>query len=627
MRERDTWLGAALAGAIVLALYSWTLAPDTLFGDPAELQTAAWIASLAHPTGYPLYLLIGWLWSHLLPWGTPAWRMNFFSAIWGAASAAVMFLAAMELARSMAQLSRPLRLTIAWATALLFAAIPTIWSQAVIAEVYTLHAFLLMSLLWLTLRPPSATTPVVMAAILGLGLAHHRTSLLWLAGTLVWAVLAWRMGRLRLCRRDVWWAVLALLLPQVLYLYVPLRAASTPYYHVPLASGAEVSLYDGSLRAFVGFVAGQAFAGSLLPPGAALARLGESIAIILANVPLPVMALALIGVAWLIMNRRWPVLGFTAVVAAGQWAFNLLYAIGDIYVLYVPLYVIVVVWAAAGALSIAGILARRWRRLAWIVPGALLLFVAGFGYATAPLVDRSEDRAARDFWMPILQAPLPQGAIVVSNDRDEIAPLIYLQVVEGRRPDVTGLYPLLLPEPGWRDVVEVIETALHSGRPVYLAKPMPGIEVRFDVSQEGTLSRVVREVDAPGEGHLGLIDDRLELVAVEADRDAIQPGEEITLILYWRVRRPLEADYTSYVHLLDANGEKVAQHDALPGGVYAPSSTWRVDDVIRDRHPIRVPEALSHGPYELMIGFYRAPEIVPLGQPLVLSWEQVIAGR
>src|SRR4030042_7191791 len=66
------------------ALYTATCAPSVLFGDGGEFQFVPYILGIAHPTGYPPYLLLGWLWSHLLPMGDVAYRMNLFSVLWAA---------------------------------------------------------------------------------------------------------------------------------------------------------------------------------------------------------------------------------------------------------------------------------------------------------------------------------------------------------------------------------------------------------------------------------------------------------------------------------------------------------------------------------------------------------------
>jgi len=78
--------------AFALGLYLRTLAPGLLSGDPGEFQFAAWRLGLAHPTGYPLYLLLGSAWQHLLAFVgvDPAAALNAFSAVIGALAVALL---------------------------------------------------------------------------------------------------------------------------------------------------------------------------------------------------------------------------------------------------------------------------------------------------------------------------------------------------------------------------------------------------------------------------------------------------------------------------------------------------------------------------------------------------------
>ncbi len=109
-----------------------------------------------------------------------------------------------------------------------------------------------------------------------------------------------------------------------------------------------------------------------------------------------------------------------------------------------------------------------------------------FAYRSAveywPKVQRAGDDSGRPRMGCPLRAELPQNAILVSNDRDEMVPLWYLKYVEGRRTDLDGLFPLIQPGPAWADVARVTDAALQTGRPVYLVKPMPGLEVRYDLA-------------------------------------------------------------------------------------------------------------------------------------------------
>src|SRR5437867_8676283 len=76
---------ALLAG---LGLYGLTCAPGVQGGDSGEFQFVAYILGIPHPPGYPLYALVGRLWTLVLPFGEVAYRMNLLSAVFAAATLA-----------------------------------------------------------------------------------------------------------------------------------------------------------------------------------------------------------------------------------------------------------------------------------------------------------------------------------------------------------------------------------------------------------------------------------------------------------------------------------------------------------------------------------------------------------
>ena len=88
--ERAAWLIGALLVLIWLLVYLTTVSPGVNFIDSGELITAVHEPGIAHPPGYPLYVLLGYVASHVL-WGDVAWRVNVFSAFWGAMAVGAFF--------------------------------------------------------------------------------------------------------------------------------------------------------------------------------------------------------------------------------------------------------------------------------------------------------------------------------------------------------------------------------------------------------------------------------------------------------------------------------------------------------------------------------------------------------
>lgn len=216
---------AARAGlvtfAATLGVYLATMAPGLPPGhDSAELTAGAAVLGIPHPPGYPLYTMVGHLFT-MLPGMDPAWGMNLFSVLAGALAAGLAGAAFTVLVRS------DLAGT---GAALAFAFARTPWRMAVGAEVFSLHlvfvaALLLLAGLWREADVPGRRRCMTAAALVfGLGLAHHQTIVLLLPGLLAFGWLA---------RGDRPVGLTPLVLPALAvglspYLYLPLRAAQGP---------------------------------------------------------------------------------------------------------------------------------------------------------------------------------------------------------------------------------------------------------------------------------------------------------------------------------------------------------------------------------------------------------------
>ena len=84
-----------------------------------------------------------------------------------------------------------------------------------------------------------------------------------------------------------------------------------------------------------------------------------------------------------------------------------------------------------------------------------------------------------------------------------------------------------------------------------------------------------------------------------------QPGENLTLTLFWRGRSSaIPASYAVFVHLESEAGEIVAQGDGLPVSGFRPTTSWRDGEVIVDEHVVSIPAWAAPGSYRLWVGFY-----------------------
>ena len=84
----------------------------------------------------------------------------------------------------------------------------------------------------------------------------------------------------------------------------------------------------------------------------------------------------------------------------------------------------------------------------------------------------------------------------------------------------------------------------------------------------------------------------------------VRPGDIVQVTLFWETDRRLEQRYKVFLHLLDQQGQLVAQRDSEPGGGLALTTTWEPGEPVVDNHGVLVPPALAPGEYLLMLGLY-----------------------
>jgi hypothetical protein len=210
--------GGSLSGWVAfvgtLVFYMCSLAPGIEYWDTGELQTDANALFIAHPTGFPLFILGGWVFAHLFAVGDPAWRISLFSAI------AVAIAAAM-LATFVYDLTHDALPSIV--AALIFAPVEVVWITAVRADAHDLALALVTIAVVLAARATRAREPAALrasAGAWGAALATHPVALFAFPALIIlaWPVLAACGTRER--------AILALCcgVPLLAYAYVPLRS-------------------------------------------------------------------------------------------------------------------------------------------------------------------------------------------------------------------------------------------------------------------------------------------------------------------------------------------------------------------------------------------------------------------
>ncbi|MCO5182600.1 MAG: glycosyltransferase family 39 protein [Anaerolineae bacterium] len=106
--------------------------------------------------------------------------------------------------------------------------------------------------------------------------------------------------------------------------------------------------------------------------------------------------------------------------------------------------------------------------------------------------------------------------------------------------------------------------------------------------------------------------DGVRLTGFSLESDQVQAGQPLLLTLFWEGIRPIERDYTVFVHLTDENGQPVAQTDGQPGGGTRPTSGWQPGEAVRDSYAVPLAADMPPGVYTLQVGMYLWPELTRL---------------
>lgn len=214
-------------------IYGVRVCPVLPVGDAGELATAAYTSGIAHPPGYPLFTMLGRIFSHLA-FASPstaypdgifdvAFRMNMMSLWIGVITVIVVYFI---IARA---LKNPFA---AFLGAFLFATGTTFLSQSLVGEVYTLHALitaLIIYVLVLINEKPTSWRLLLVALLFGLGISHHTSVLAMLLPVAVFLFLSLAAKKIRLTKSIIWGMIFFFVVGLLPNLYLPSASAKDPF--------------------------------------------------------------------------------------------------------------------------------------------------------------------------------------------------------------------------------------------------------------------------------------------------------------------------------------------------------------------------------------------------------------
>jgi len=235
MRSPVPRLHLVAAGVFLgpLIAYWWTAKPSVDFWDTGELQTVPYMLGIAHPTGFPTFILLGWLFTHIVPLGNVAWRTTLMCAVAMSGASVLSYRLALRLCGSHSASSL---------AAMFFASGAIVWSYATRTEVQALSLVLRALAIWqLTVWNSTLERRHLFAGWLSFGLAEstHGIAMLALPGLIVLSIPKRRCRAVSAAAT----AVAGVAIGMLPYLYLPIR--STIVTHLALDPTASLGFAGG----------------------------------------------------------------------------------------------------------------------------------------------------------------------------------------------------------------------------------------------------------------------------------------------------------------------------------------------------------------------------------------------
>ena len=461
------------AGAVFLVgliVYSWTLAPTVTLTDSGELIVAAYGLGVAHPPGFPLWVMLAHL-ASLVPIGSVAVRINFSSAVFAALACAMLTLVVAELLVTASGFAAPrrrnkagrkssiiessearglLRFASAVSAGLLMAFSRTLWSYATITEVYALNALLVLLVFFLVVRwrrriiemrmdsSAGVATPdawiYVAAFVFGLSMGvHHVTVALTLPAI---AVVVYRTAGLKFfaSRRLLYAALISIGALILVYSYLPWAASRSPAMNWGNPRSLQEIWWHITGRQYRVFFS--------FSPAAMGTQFAEFCRMLLREFGfawLPVaLFLAVAGLASAYKRDR-TAFWFLLLIVIADLAYALSYEIAedkDAY--YLPAFISIAIAAGLGIYWLLQRIASKssaiWKSYVAAAAAIVLTSATAFG-ANWPFNNRRHYFIANDYVENLFSTIAPNG-LVLTQDWQVASPMFYVQEIEQRRGDV-----------------------------------------------------------------------------------------------------------------------------------------------------------------------------------------------
>jgi hypothetical protein len=460
---------AVLTGLLIFLFYLITIAPGIIQIDSGELTAVQATAGIAHPTGYPLFTIIGYLFSKIPFPFTTAFQLNLLAALWCSIGVGLFVYTSKLILDNINRFSTVkktvkkgkkskqkenikiqsgysipelLKYIASIGGGLFLGLSRTYWFQSTSVEVYSMHIFLISLIILVLLKAYlykgetktfSVKNPwIMLAVVLALGFSNHMTTLLILPG-----IAYLYFSRERLNTPSIKQILLMLLvffpLLIIIYSYLPIRASQNP----AINWGNPVD-FERIMR----HISGKQYQVWLFSSAEAAKK---QLAYFINNLPIEYTFSLIMSIIGLFVSftraRKFSI--FLLITFISTVAYSINYDINDIDSYFLLAYITLAYFSVFGIIKIYDIIKPEKYKITAVSLLVIVLLAAEF-FINYKDTDQSDTYTFEDYTKAVL-SDTDKNSIVFSYLWDYfVSPSYYYQYVENFRKDVAVIDKELL---------------------------------------------------------------------------------------------------------------------------------------------------------------------------------------
>jgi hypothetical protein len=201
-------------------VYIYNLSPSVFGGDSGDFLSAIVVKGVPHPSGYPLYTMLGILFNSLPIKASVAWKVGLVSSLFSSISVVLMYLITHELIENR---------YLAFITSLTLAFLYPFWLYTEVTEVFALHSFFILTLIYISIKYSGSKKDkylYLLSFIVGFSLTNNLVIVLIFPALFIFIALI--NPKISLDFKLIARCVLFLLLGLTPYIYIPIAASFNP---------------------------------------------------------------------------------------------------------------------------------------------------------------------------------------------------------------------------------------------------------------------------------------------------------------------------------------------------------------------------------------------------------------